>query len=188
MGGSVLGPRLRRDAAPRELHEDLGGGVEEAREPRRRARRAAVALVAVASVIAVERRFVYGVGLSAKEPLERVRRVARERPRRRGVERVEEPRRRKLMERVVEALGDAGRAGRVVRVSDQEARGRALRASAAAEARCCRETMAAQSAVMPARVARNASSGSFRLGASSCRATPTTAVAWAAMPGPGAQA
>ena len=37
--------------------------------------------------------------------------------------RVEEPRRRKLMERVVEALGDAGRAGRVVRVSDQEARG-----------------------------------------------------------------
>ena len=56
----------------------------------------------------------------------------------------------------------------------------------AAEARCCRETMAAQSAVMPARVARNASSGSFRLGASSCRATPTTAVAWAAMPGPGA--
>ena len=41
----------------------------------------------------------------------------------RGVERVEEPRRRKLMERVVEALGDAGRAGRVVRVSDQEARG-----------------------------------------------------------------
>ena len=123
VGGGVLGPRLRRDAAPRELHEDLGGGVEEAREPRRRARRAAVALVAVASVVAVERRFVYGVGLSAKEPLERVRRVARERPRRRGVERVEEPRRRKLMERVVEALGDAGRAGRVVRVSDQEARG-----------------------------------------------------------------
>ena len=68
MGGGVLGPRLRRDAAPRELHEDLGGGVEEAREPRRRARHAAVALVAVASVVAVERRFVYGVGLSAKEP------------------------------------------------------------------------------------------------------------------------